>query len=110
MTDKPDAIQYAARVLAADLQAHEKDINAATKANDNDALVQAATEQAIAMKENMPFIIYVLKKFSGLNPPVPVRSDAMPTLSQELLGEPDSRVMGSSGVAMAASLNGGKLN
>ena len=95
--------QYAARVLAAEMAANQRAIDEAMKKGDNDLIVEAATKQAIDFKENLPFIIYALKKFGGLNPPMPVPKSQIPTLADELIGEAPSRVMGASGVAVAAA-------
>ena len=104
MSEKPTPIQYAARVLAAEMVANQKALDEAMRKGDNDATVEAATKQAIDFKENFPFIIYVLKKFSGLNPPMPLPKSELPTLGQELIGDtPPNRVMGSSGAAVAAA-------
>lgn len=95
--------QYAARVLAAEMAANQRAIDEAMKKGDNDLIVEAATKQAIDFKENLPFIIYALKKFGGLNPPMPMPKSELPTLGQELIGEPIDRKTMTSGAAMAAA-------
>lgn len=95
--------QYAARVLAAEMAANQRAIDEAMKKGDNDLIVEAATKQAIDFKENLPFIIYALKKFGGLNPPMPVPKSQLPTLADALIGEAPSRVMGASGIAVVAA-------
>lgn len=95
--------QYAARVLAAEMAANQRAIDEAMKKGDNDLIAEAATKQAIDFKENLPFIIYALKKFGGLNPPMPVPKSQLPTLADELIGEAPSRVMGASGLAVVAA-------
>lgn len=104
--------QYAARVLAVEMEARQRKLDRAMNSGNDDATIEAATEQAILFKENMPFIVYCLKKYGGLNPPVPMipRNDpALPRLSEELFGggEPQSRVMGASGNAVAAATMNG---
>lgn len=103
--------QYAARLLAVEMEGRQRKLDRAMNSGDDDATILAATEQAILFKENMPFIVYCLKKYGGLNPAVPTipRNDTtLPQLSDELLGgEPQSRIMGASGVAMSrATMNG----
>lgn len=95
--------QYAARVLAVEMDARQRKLDAAMNKGDQEATIQAATEQAILFKENQPFIIYALKKFGGLNPPMPVPKSQLPTLADELIGEAPSRVMGASGLAVVAA-------
>lgn len=102
---KPTPEQNAARVLAAEFAATQREMEAAMRRHDNDATIEYATKQAIDFKENLPFILYVLKKFGGLNPPPPLPKNELPSIAQELIGDsqPQSRVMGSSGVAVVAA-------
>lgn len=95
--------QYAARVLAVEMDARQRKLDAAMNKGDQEATIQAATEQAILFKENQPFIVYALKKFGGLNPPMPVPKSQLPTLADELIGEPIDRKTMTSGAAMAAA-------
>ena len=96
--------QYAARVLAVEMDARQRKLDAAMNKGDQEATIQAATEQAILFKENQPFIIYALKKCGGLNPAPPIiPREELPTLADELIGEAPSRVMGASGLAVVAA-------
>ena len=96
--------QYAARVLAVEMDARQRKLDTAMNKGDQEATIQAATEQAILFKENQPFIIYALKKFGGLNPAPPIiPREELPTLADELIGEVPSRVMGASGLAVVAA-------
>lgn len=97
----PDA--YAARVLALEMEGRQRKLDRVMNSGDEEATIEAATEQAILFKENMPFIVYALKKFGGLNPAPPVIRSDLPTLAEELIGEAPNRVMGSSGNAVVAA-------
>lgn len=100
---KPTPEQEAARVLAAEMAATQRDMDAAMRRGDDDATIELATKQAIDFKENFAFILYALKKFGGLNPPMPLPKNQLPTVAQELMDGPaQSRVMGTSGNAIVA--------
>lgn len=102
--DAQDAVDLmnAAKVLGLELERRQR---ALANARGETATVHAAADLALLFQENMPLIIFTLKSYGGLKPSPPQRDPlpGLPDLPDFLKQPANGRVMGASGVAVAAA-------